>query len=336
MSHPVPVRISIVTPAYNEEQHLPQCIESILAQTHTDWDYTIVNNHSTDGTEGIAQSYAARDPRIRVITNPRCEPAIRNFNIALGRISVESKYCKMVLADDWLYPECLSRMAALMEEYPTVGVVSAYGLADRHVLWTGLPYPSTFIRGRDIARQRLLGGPYVFGSQTTVLLRSDLIRRHTPFFNIANDHPDSEACLAILKECDFGFVHQVLTYTRKRSSGSLLSRSEKLNTLAASLLHELVTYGPYYLTPQEYSARFDAEVGGYFDFLARSLWERRDPEFWSYHKARLAENGVRVNSLRLAAAFAKLVGLTLLGRLRGPQKRKHWGLTDGSTAAPCQ
>ncbi|MFZ1974630.1 MAG: glycosyltransferase family 2 protein, partial [Candidatus Acidiferrales bacterium] len=58
--------VSIVTPAYNEENYLAECVESVLAQTYTNWDYTIVNNCSTDATLAIAQKYAAGDPRIRV------------------------------------------------------------------------------------------------------------------------------------------------------------------------------------------------------------------------------------------------------------------------------
>ena len=111
--------VSIVTPAYNEEKYLSTCIESVLAQTYSNWDYTIVNNCSTDRTLAIAQEYAAKDPRIRVITNNTFIPAIANLNTAFRQISPASKYCKMVLADDWMFPECLERMVAVMEEHPS-------------------------------------------------------------------------------------------------------------------------------------------------------------------------------------------------------------------------
>jgi glycosyltransferase involved in cell wall biosynthesis len=92
--------VSIVTPAYNEENYLADCAESVLAQTYANWNYTIVNNCSTDRTLAIAQKYAALDPRIRVLTNDTLIPAVPNFNRALRQISPASKYCKMVLADD--------------------------------------------------------------------------------------------------------------------------------------------------------------------------------------------------------------------------------------------
>src|ERR1039458_8021732 len=110
--------VSIVTPAYNEEKYLAECIESVLGQTYPNWDYTIVKDCSTDGTLAIAMKYSAQDPRIRVIGNDTLVPAIANFNIALRQISSTSKYCKIVLADDWIFPECVERMVASMEQYP--------------------------------------------------------------------------------------------------------------------------------------------------------------------------------------------------------------------------
>ncbi|HWG97207.1 MAG TPA: glycosyltransferase, partial [Nitrospira sp.] len=53
--------VSIVTPVYNGEKYLAECIESILAQTFPRWDYTIVNNCSTDRSLEIAECYAQKD-----------------------------------------------------------------------------------------------------------------------------------------------------------------------------------------------------------------------------------------------------------------------------------
>ena len=72
--------VSIVTPVHNEAEYLSQCIESILAQTYQNWDYTIVDNCSSDGSLEIANRYAAKDPRIRVVKNPELLRAIPNHN----------------------------------------------------------------------------------------------------------------------------------------------------------------------------------------------------------------------------------------------------------------
>src|SRR2546425_13042121 len=102
--------VSVVTPVYNGERYLRECIESLLAQTYEHWDYTIVNNCSTDRTLDIAREYAERDPRIRIHNNETFVRVIANHNIAFRQISPESKYCKPLAADDMLLPECLERM----------------------------------------------------------------------------------------------------------------------------------------------------------------------------------------------------------------------------------
>jgi glycosyltransferase involved in cell wall biosynthesis len=314
--------VSIVTPAYNEEKYLAECVESVLGQIYTNWDYTIVNNCSTDATAAIAQKYADRDPRIRIVSNSTLIPAVANFNLALRQISPASKYCKMVLADDWIFPECLERMVAVMEEYPSVGIVGAYGIANPCVLWTGLPYPSHCVSGREVCRQRLLGGPYVFGSPTSVLYRSDLVWSHDPFYNESNEHADSEICFELLKGCDFGFVHQILTFSRDDRPDSRLVTSRQFNTFAAGILHEVVMFGPYYLTPEEYAECLEATVSKYHDFLTASILRRRNQKFWDYHKQKLREEGIGLSYSRLVHTVARKI----LDRFRVRKGQDSWGL----------
>ena len=317
--------VSIVTPAYNEEEHLSECLESVSKQTYSNWDCTIVNNCSTDGTLAIAQKYAASDPRIRVITNDTLIPALANFNLAFRQIAPTSKYCKMILADDWIFPECLERMVAVMEEHPSVGIVGAYALQGQWVLYTGLPYPSHVVPGREMCRQRLLGGPYIFGSPTSVLFRSDLVRSHDPFYNESNMQADSETCFELLKECDFGFVHQVLTFSRDYRPASRLEASRELNTPAAGMLHEVVAYGPHYLTPQEYADCLKVTASKYYDFLATSFFERRPQKFWDYHKLKLKEEGIGFNRARLAYVVSRRI-LRRFYPARSKSKTPQYGL----------
>lgn len=63
--------VSVVTPVYNGERHLAECLESVLAQRYPHWEHVIVDNASTDGSVDIARGYAARDARIRVVTASR-------------------------------------------------------------------------------------------------------------------------------------------------------------------------------------------------------------------------------------------------------------------------
>src|SRR5258708_13357028 len=84
--------VSIVTPVYNGEQYLSECIESVLSQTYTHWDYVIVNNCSTDRTPDIAREYAARDARIRIHSNETFLRVIENYNIAGRHASIPPQH----------------------------------------------------------------------------------------------------------------------------------------------------------------------------------------------------------------------------------------------------
>ena len=298
--------VSIVTPVYNEERYLAECVESILAQRYTNWDYTILNNASTDRTGEIARRYAWKDKRIRVVENPTCLPAIANHNAALRQISLDSKYCKVVFGDDWVFPDCLRCMVEVGEAHPSVGIIGAYGLEGSLVKWAGLDYPSTVISGRDICRRLFLDSLYVFGSATSLMYRADLVRARDPFFNEANIHCDMEICVSLLKSCDFGFVHQILTYTRPEEPGCMRSYSAELNTYAAGRLHNLVTFGPEYLNPQEYQACLDKMITEYYGTLVGGMLRGHDKGFWKFHKQKLTEAGIGLSLGRLSrVALAK-------------------------------
>jgi glycosyltransferase involved in cell wall biosynthesis len=304
--------VSVVTPVHNGAKYLGECIASILNQTYQNWEYTIFNNCSTDQTLEIAESYARKDRRIRVYTNPKLVGVIESHNLALSHISPQSKYCKILHADDWLYPICIAEMVKVAEDHPEVGIVGAYGLRGKHVVWDGLPHPSTVVPGREICRRSLMGGFYVFGSPSSHMVRADYIRQTAAFYAPNEFHvpyADQEACYRTLATSDFGFVHQVLSYTRE-SAESLTSTLEKrkLNNDLPSQLTIFAKYGPQYLSREEYKQRRKILMGRYYRFLGSSLLHHRDRQFWSFHKRALANAGLPLSKRKLWRAMgAELV-----------------------------
>jgi glycosyltransferase involved in cell wall biosynthesis len=294
--------VSVVTPVYNGAEHLGECIESVLAQTYPNWDYTVVDNCSTDGSADVALSYAAKDKRIRVVRNDRFLRAVASHNAALRQISPQCKYCKIVFADDWIFPQCLAEMVAVAEKHPSVGIVGAYGLQEDEVMWTGLPYPSAVTPGREICRRYFLELLNVCGTSTSVLYRADLVRNRNPFYNESNLHADMEACMVLLKSCDFGFVHQILTFKRLRPD-SLGTFTHEMNTLIAGHLYSLVMHGHDFLTEEEFNGRLRYLTAEYYNLLAVTLLRGRGNRgFWEYHKRKLVESGVGFSRLRLLRA----------------------------------
>ena len=131
--------VSVVTPVYNGDDHLRECIESLLRQTYENWEYVIVDNCSTDGTAEIAAEFARRDSRIRHERHEQHVDVLASYNRAAAAVNRESTYWKVIGADDWIYPECLSAMVELADTYPDVGVVSAFRLENSSVDFFGIP-----------------------------------------------------------------------------------------------------------------------------------------------------------------------------------------------------
>jgi glycosyltransferase involved in cell wall biosynthesis len=297
--------VSVVTPVYNGAKYLAESIESVLRQTYTNFDYVIADNASSDDSLAIARTYAERDRRVRVVAHhEHLAHLIANWNRSMREVAPEAAYVKVVHADDWLFAECLERMVGVAEQNPSVGLIGAYRLDEDRVNLDGLPPSITVVPGRDVARSFLLGGPlpFLFGSPTSVLVRAELIRRRDRFYNERNLHADSEACLEVLSESDFGFVHQVLTYTRRHNE-AMTSSTRRVGTFVPSDLDMFQRWGPVFLSADEYDRKLVARLVDYAAFLAASPrnWPRR--EFRDYHRQRLRELLARTSHGQLAHGF---------------------------------
>jgi glycosyltransferase involved in cell wall biosynthesis len=278
----------VVTPVYNGERYLRECIESVLGQSHRRWEYLIFDNCSTDRTAEIANEYVARDGRVQLRRGTRFLPIIENWNAALRHIPDDAEYCKVVHADDTLFPECLERMIDLAERHPSVSVVTSYALWGDEVRHLGVPYPVEVVDGREICRATLLGKCYVFGSASSTLLRAADVRARDAFYNEQNLHADTEACFELLADADLGFVHQILTRTRIHPD-AMTPLSERINTFHDAWLSMHVGYGARCLEPREYYAKLIRRLWRYGVFLTKATAKVkvRDPRFRKHHRAAL-------------------------------------------------
>jgi glycosyltransferase involved in cell wall biosynthesis len=257
--HPL---VSVVTPVYNGAEYLEECMESVLSQTYAYWEYKVVDNASTDATPEIVERFAERDSRVQHVRFEDHVPANANHNRAFEAIAAESEFCKVVQADDWLYPECLERMVGVAVTSDDVSLVSAYRLWDREVDLVGVPYTRDVVSGREILRQSLLGGPYVTGAPTALLYRSRFVRERTPFYEEGLLHADTEAAYWLMTRGDFAGVHQVLTFAR-RQAGAWMEWASAMSTYGPENLRFLLRYGPEVLTEQEYRDRLRFELRRY-------------------------------------------------------------------------
>jgi glycosyltransferase involved in cell wall biosynthesis len=282
--------VSVLTPAYNGARYIAECIESVLNQRYDSWEYIIVDNSSTDATLDIATGYAARDSRIRVVSNRQFVGVIENHNIAFKLISPKSAYCKVVSADDWINRDCIERLVRLAQAHPSVGIAGSYQLSDEQVRWTGLSPNTEVISGREVCRLSLLEGLDVFGTPTSNLYRSSLVRGHEWFLPHSLPYADTSACYKYLQHCDFGFVHEILSAERVHND-RVTATTERLSMGAIGYLENLLEYGPIYLAPTEFKTRKKEAMERYYRFLGGCVLKMREKEFWSFHSRRLRELG---------------------------------------------
>lgn len=308
--------VSVLTPVYNGEKFLRQCIESVLNQTYQNWEYIIVNNASTDRTLEIAEHYASTDKRIKIHSNGSLVDVITNHNIAFSQISDSSKYCKLAQTDDLLFPECIKKMVSLAETDPSIGIVSSYTISKNKIYNQGIHYPTTFIQGKEIAKGTLLGEYYLCITPTSLLLDAQHIRENMPYYSSNKLNADLDSLYNTLQKKNVGFVHEILTFVGKHDE-SVTSRDHKSDrSQLLSPLSMLVKYGSEFLQPNEFSKREKILFTKYYKQLDISIFDKKEKGFWDTQKQQLHELGYKLNYFKLILISIKFHILNSLRKFK--------------------
>ena len=99
--------ISVIVPVYNVEKYIADCIESILAQTFSDFELILIDDGSTDNSGKICNEYAEKDSRIKVLQQKnQGQAAARNYGVSVAR----GKWVHFVDGDDLIHPLVLQRL----------------------------------------------------------------------------------------------------------------------------------------------------------------------------------------------------------------------------------
>jgi glycosyltransferase involved in cell wall biosynthesis len=114
-------KISICLPNLNTRPFLPARLESIRAQTFTDWELVVSDNFSEDGAWEFFQAAARADARILIAQAPR-GGMYDNWNNCVRR--ARGEYVYIATSDDTMMPACLERLAAALDRLPGCGLAS--------------------------------------------------------------------------------------------------------------------------------------------------------------------------------------------------------------------
>lgn len=124
-------KISIIIPVYKVEKYLDRCINSIVAQTFTDFELILVDDGSPDQSPQICDKWAEKDSRIKVIHKKNEGAAIaRNVGIDWTFINSDSEWLSFVDSDDWILPQTLETLFNTAQSTNTNISICNYTKAD--------------------------------------------------------------------------------------------------------------------------------------------------------------------------------------------------------------
>ena len=128
--------ISVIVPVYKVEPYLRRCVDSILAQTFTDFELILVDDGSPDGCPAICDEYAEKDRRVHVIHQKNGGlSAARNAGIDWAFANSDSQWLSFVDSDDWVHPEMLERLYSAVLERDVKISVCGYEETSGEIQW---------------------------------------------------------------------------------------------------------------------------------------------------------------------------------------------------------
>lgn len=149
-------QVSVITPCLNGSAYLAQAIESVRAQTLTDWELLVVDDGSSDGSQRMAAEYAAGDERIvPLVTSGHCgAAAARNLGLRAAR----GRFVAFLDCDDWWHPAKLGTQVDAMRAAHAAFCAGPYTVCDAqgHPIRTQRVHPP-LTPARCLAKQAVIG-----------------------------------------------------------------------------------------------------------------------------------------------------------------------------------
>jgi glycosyltransferase involved in cell wall biosynthesis len=287
--------MSVVMAVYNGAASLARTIDSVLAQTEPDFEFVIVDDGSTDATASTLADYAARDPRIRVITQPNA-----GLTASLIRGCAEARAEVIARQDcgDRSHPERFARQLALLGE----GHVFV-ACATRYVTSEGDELYVADADGEEVRQSLLHDGPakiHGIPSHPAAMFRRDAYVGAGGYRAQFRTAQDLDLWIRLARHGTIGVVHEPLmevTMEARGISGVARASQVRLTAIAvalrdggdeARLLAEAAAVRPSPAGPR-------AEAAGLY-FIGKCLRRQRNPKWRRY-----VREAIRRNPLHLRA-----------------------------------
>ena len=225
-------KISVVLPVYNGSRYLRPALDSVLAQAMSDFELIALDDGSTDATPAVLAEYAARDPRVRVVSRPN-KGLVHTLNegIDLAR----GPYLARMDADDLCRPERFAKQAAHLDAHPDCVLVGSRVLS---VDPDGLPIR---LMAEEQAHEAIdaahlnCGWPVV---HPAVLMRADAVRKVGCYRDEYNTLEDLDLFIRLAEVGRLANLPDVLLEYRQHFGSVTHTRAAKQNELRQGLYDE--------------------------------------------------------------------------------------------------
>ena len=194
--------VSVIMPVYNGERYVAEAIDSMLAQSFTDFELLIVDDGSTDGSAAIIQAYAERDKRIRFFQHERNIGQGPTLNTGLA--AATGAYITNMDCDDISLPRRLEKQVRFLENYPHIGALGVCAQA-RGVDMTTTLFDFTVPQEHGLIALNLFFGASFVGA--TVVSRSKFIEEIGGYTKDRRTSPDLDLSCRLLWHTSIRFAN---------------------------------------------------------------------------------------------------------------------------------
>ena len=243
--------VSICLPNLNNRPYLEERLQTILAQTFSDWELIVYDNYSDDGAWELLQTEARNEPRIRIAQAPRAG-MYANWNNCIR--AAQGEYVYIATSDDTMTPDCLEKMVEALERNPDCGlchcsleIIDETGRAVDSDTWESWESQKYFGEWIDIPHVRraphdgllYFGLGTIYTSITQLLIRKRVFEQLGLFRTDCHSYADFEWGMRVgLNENVVHIPEKLATW--RRHSTQATQANQILNTRALGEFHRLV------------------------------------------------------------------------------------------------
>lgn len=203
------MKVSFILPIYNVEKYLSECVESILAQTYSDFEILLVDDGSPDNCTALCDEWAKKDNRIKALHKPNGGLSdARNY----GLEHAQGDYVVFVDSDDfWVNKDCLQRLMNVVDAHPEcdfIGFNCSYYYSDTKTYNKWVAYDESLSKPTDkdnVLRSLVASGTFPMSACLKVLKRKALLEINLNFIKglLSEDIPWFIDLLEGAKKCMF-------------------------------------------------------------------------------------------------------------------------------------